>query len=76
MTQPRTVESDWFRGMMYGYMWWIIHPGKKIYAAIGNSGNVIYINPEEKTVVAVSSYFKPTVFDRVDFIEQKLLPLV
>jgi hypothetical protein len=25
-------------------------------------------------VVAVSSYFKPTVFDRVDFIEEVLLP--
>ena len=76
MTQPRTVESDWFRGMMYGYMWWIIHPERNIYAAIGNSGNVIYVNPEEKTVVAISSYFKPTVFDRIDFIEQKLLPLI
>ena len=52
----------------------IIHPEKKIYAAIGNSGNVIYVNPEKEIVVAVSSYFKPTVFDRVDFIEDILLP--
>ena len=58
----------------YGYLWWIIHPEKKIYAAIGNSGNVMYVNPEEDIVVAVSSYFKPTVFDRVDFIEDVLLP--
>ena len=54
--------------------WWIIHPGKNIYAAIGNSGNVIYVNPEENIVAAVSSFFKPTVFDRVDFIEDILLP--
>ena len=56
------------------YLWWIIHPEKKIYAAIGNSGNVVYVNPEEDNVVAVSSCFKPTVFDRVDFIEDVLLP--
>jgi len=40
------------------------------------SENVIYVNPEEDIVVAVSSYFKPTVFDRVDFIEDTLLPCV
>lgn len=74
MTKPREVESKYFRGMQYGYLWWIIHPEKKIYAAIGNSGNVIYVNPEKEIVVAVSSYFKPTVFDRVDFIEDILLP--
>ncbi|MBR2834494.1 MAG: serine hydrolase [Coriobacteriales bacterium] len=74
MTSPRAVEGDFYRNMQYGYLWWIIHPEKNIYAAIGNSGNVIYVNPPENTVVAVSSYFKPTVFDRVDFIEDTLLP--
>ena len=74
MTCPRTVESDAFRGMQYGFLWWIIHPEKNIYAAIGNSGNVIYVNPGENLVAAVSSFFKPTVFDRVDFIEEILLP--
>ena len=29
---------------------------------------------EKDIVAAVSSYFKPTVFDRVDFIEDILLP--
>jgi len=76
MTTPRTVESDHFRGMDYGYLWWIIDREKKIYAAIGNSGNVIYINPEKNIVVAVASYFKPTVFDRVDFIHKYIEPFV
>ena len=74
MTVPREVAGPHFRGMQYGYLWWIIHPEKNIYAAIGNSGNVIYVNPEKNMVVAVASYFKPTVFDRVDFIEEVLLP--
>ena len=76
MTTPRTVESKYFRGMSYGYLWWIVHPEKCIYAAIGNSGNVIYVNPDTNTVAAVTSFFKPTIFDRVDFIEEVLLPTV
>jgi len=74
MRAPRTVESDVFRGMSYGFLWWIIHPEDGIFAAIGNSGNVIYVNPKENTVAAISSYFRPTVFDRIDFIEDTLLP--
>ena len=76
MTQPRTVESDNFRGMDYGYLWWIIDRNTNIYAAIGNSGNVIYINPKKNIVVSVASYFKPTVFDRVDFIQQYIEPFI
>lgn len=76
MIQPRTVESKYFRGMEYGYLWWIIDNKKNIYAAIGNSGNVIYIHPEKNMVVAVASYFKPTIFDRVDFIQEYIEPLI
>ena len=74
MTAPRPVEGNHFRGMEYGYLWWIISRKKNIYAAIGNSGNVIYINPQKHLVVAVASYFKPTIFDRVDFIQKYIEP--
>lgn len=76
MTRARIVESRHFRGMDYGYLWWIVDRKKGIYAAIGNSGNVIYVNPEKQLVVAVASYFKPTIFDRVDFIQQHIEPFV
>ena len=76
MTMPRTVEGNHFRGMDYGYLWWIIDRKKNIYAAIGNSGNVIYVNPKKNIVIAVSSYFKPTVFDRVDFIQEYIEPFI
>ncbi len=62
--------------MHYGYLWWIVHPEDGIYAAIGNSGNVIYINPIKNIVVAITSYFNPRVFDRVDFIEDVVLKYV
>lgn len=76
MTRPRTVEGNHFRGMEYGYLWWIIDHKKNIYAAIGNSGNVIYINPEKNVVISVASYFKPTVLDRVDFIQKYVEPFI
>ena len=76
MTAPRRIDGQHFRGMEYGYLWWIINRKKNIYAAIGNSGNVIYINPEKNIVAAVASYFKPTIFDRVDFIQKYIEPFV
>jgi len=75
-TKPRFTTSDKFRNMQYGYLWWIINQEKRIYAAIGNSGNVIYVDSENNLVVSVTSYFKPTVFDRVDFIEEVIKPFV
>jgi len=76
MTKPRQVENTFFRGMSYGYLWWIVHPEDGIYAAIGNSGNVIYVNPKQNVVVAITAYFNPRVFDRVDFIENEVLSFV
>lgn len=76
MAKPMTIPGGQYRGMMYGYLWWIINPEKNIYAAIGNSGNVIYIDSEDHSVIAVTSYFKPTVFDRVDFIENYIKPFI
>lgn len=76
MLTPRKVESGVFSGLYYGYLWWIVHPERMIYAAIGNSGNVIYVDPNKRIVAAVSSYFKPAVRDRVEFIEGVLLPMI
>lgn len=71
-TTARQCCSEKFRDMKYGYLWWIIDENEGSYAAIGNSGNVIYINPRKELVVAISAYFKPTVFDRIDFIKEQI----
>ena len=76
MSRPRTIENQNWHGMEYGYLWWILDREKRIYAALGNSGNVIYINPDKNIVIAVASYFKPTVMDRVDFIREYIEPFV
>lgn len=71
-TKARLCCGEKFRNMKYGYLWWVIDEKEGSYAAIGNSGNVIYINPKKELVAAVSAYFKPTVFDRIDFIKGQI----
>ena len=45
------------------------------YAALGDGGNAIYVNPKNKIVVSISSLFVPRVKDRIDFIKKEIEPL-
>lgn len=76
LSTPTYTAGSEFRNMMYGYLWWILNEDKGIYAAIGNSGNVIYIDQEDQLVITVTSYFKPTILDRIDFIEEVIKPFI
>ena len=49
---------------------------REVYAAIGDSGNIIYSNKEENVSVGITGTFKPRIFDRVDFIEQTILAVI
>ena len=62
-----------FGNQDYGYLWWLPHRTSDVVAAIGDGGNVIYINKTHNVVVAVTGYFKPMIFDRVEFIEKNIL---
>ncbi len=69
--QMTSIHSRWDKQQLdYGYLWWIIDAEKQIYAAIGDGGNVIYINNSNKLVVAITAQFKPRVLDRIDFIRK------
>jgi len=74
-TAPSVLCGYRFGGMSYGFLFWIVHPDRGIYAAIGDGGNLIYVNPGAHTVIAMASSFKPAVYDRVAFVEQNILPL-
>ncbi len=72
MVKVTYTANEQFGNMSYGLLWWIIDSKKGIYAAIGDSGNVIYINNSHDFVCGITAYFKPTVFDRIDFIQKYL----
>ena len=54
----------------------LIDEEKNIYSAIGDSGNVIYVNTDKNIVISVTSTFKPLVFDRVQFIQKYIEPFI
>ena len=76
MLTPHLKLGDRFGFMEYGYLWYKPYEDREVYAAIGDGGNVIYVNKEENVAVGVTGTFKPLIFDRVDFIEKKVLPVI
>ena len=71
------VSLDYkFGNQDYGYLWWLLHRNSDVIAAIGDGGNVIYINRKYNIVVAVTGYFKPMVFDRVEYIEKNIVEVL
>lgn len=76
MTTPRVQCDVRFGNMAYGYLWWIVDAKRRCFAAIGDGGNVLYVDPVKNCAVAVTATFKPRVFDRVEYIQNCILPLL
>ena len=76
MLTPRQKLNEMFGNMEYGYLWYKPYRDREVYAAIGDSGNIIYINKEINVSVGITGTFKPRIFDRVEFIENKVLPVI
>ena len=76
MLAPHIKLGERFGFMNYGYLWYKPYDDKEVYAAIGDSGNIIYVNKEKNVSVGMTGTFKPRIFDRVEFIEHKVLPAI
>ncbi len=76
MLTPHVKLGERFDFMNYGYLWYKPYDDREVYAAIGDSGNIIYVNKEEKISVGITGTFKPRIFDRVKFIEQKVVLVI
>ena len=74
MLKPRLKLGERMGFMNYGYLWYQPFDDREVYAAIGDSGNIIYINKDTKISVGITGTFKPRIFDRVEFIEKKVIP--
>ncbi len=83
----RIVSSNWISEMTkvqvaqdisqgeyaYGYFWWMPKRNNDITCAIGDGGNVIYVDRINNIVVSVTCYFKPLIFDRLVYIEKNIV---
>ena len=76
MLAPHLKLGERFGYMNYGYLWYKPYDDNEVYAAIGDNGNIIYVNMDNKISVGITGTFKPRIFDRVDFIEKKVLPVI
>lgn len=76
MLTPKLKLGERFGYMGYGYLWYEPVEDHEAYAAIGDGGNIIYVNRKENVSVGITGTFKPLIFDRFDFIEKNVLPLV
>ena len=67
-------HSRWEKlNLSYGYLWWVENGNG--FAAMGDGGNVIYVNTKKKIVVSIASLFVPKVNDRLDFIKEYVEPI-
>lgn len=61
--------------LSYGYLWWIINEKEQSYAAMGDGGNVIYVNTKKKMVISIASFFTPNAKDRIKLIREYIEPM-
>lgn len=59
----------------YGYLWWLIDENDQSFAAVGDGGNVIYVNRKNSIVISVAARFAPNVTNRIEFIKEMIEPL-
>jgi CubicO group peptidase (beta-lactamase class C family) len=67
-------HSRWDK-LAYGYLWWILDDKEHIYAALGDGGNVMYVNTKKRMVVSIASLFMPNAKDRIEFIKKHIEPM-
>lgn len=61
--------------LSYGYLWWIINDKEHAYAAMGDGGNVIYVNAEKEMVISIASFYLPNAKDRIKLIKEYIEPV-
>jgi len=56
----------------YGYLWWVIDNKEHTFAAIGDGGNMIYVNTKKNLVVSIASLFDPKVKGRAGLVQNRI----
>lgn len=70
-----TKEQSRWGQLSYGYLWWVINGKEHIYAALGDGGNVIYVNEKKNLVISMASLLKPRAKDRLKLIKEYIEPM-
>ena len=72
-----TKEHTRWNEFPYGYLWWNLDSdGSGTFAALGDGGNTIYVNPKEQVVIVIACHFKPRAKPRIELINKYILPQI
>lgn len=73
--EDSTIEhSRWKKeNLPYGYLWWVNEDG---YAAMGDGGNIIYVNTKKKLVISIAALFVSKAGDRIELITKFIEPVL
>ncbi|CAM4358981.1 serine hydrolase [Zobellia roscoffensis] len=70
-----TKKQSQLNDLAYGYLWWIIdNKENNCFSAIGDGGNIIYVNRLKNVVIAITSQFMPRAKDRIELIQKHVIP--
>lgn len=69
-----TKEHRRWDKLLYGYLWWIIDDQAHSFAALGDGGNVIYVNNKNNMVIAIASLLVPDARDCIELIKTTIEP--
>lgn len=70
----QTVQSQ--GKAKYGYLWWLIDGANQCFAAIGDGGNLLYIDAKASIVVVLTARFKARAKERITLIQDTIIPLI
>ena len=73
--EESTKEHIRLDRLSYGYLWWIFDDKEPVYAALGDGGNVIYVNAKKNMVISITSLFMPDAKDRIGLIMERIEPI-
>ena len=73
--ESTTPHSHW-NDLSYGYLWWVVNEQEHSFAALGDGGNALYINPAKGIVIAITALFKPRAKDSLELIHNHIEPLL
>lgn len=67
-------KSQW-KKLGYGLLWWVIDEEEHSFAALGDGGNVLYVNPKHNLAIVIASYFQKNAADRMKLIKEYIEPM-
>jgi hypothetical protein len=62
--------------LSYRYLWCVVNGDNNCFAAIGDGGNIIYVNPKRKIIVIITSRFKPHAKNRIELIKKHFISIL